>query len=279
MNLNKVKEHWEKWAREFETDLRATTKTPTIKRLEIDAIYRAIKRTHFIGMKDVDILEVGCGNGYNCFALSELLPDFSFTGIDYVPEMVANAKTLQNKNSPKYSRVTFKVADALNLENEKNIKSQYHVVFTDRCIINLNTPDLQIKAVDQLSKKVKQGGYLIILENFMQNYARQNYCRKSVGLPERIPAEFNLFIDENTFLLHIKKLMELVHVDDFGSLHDIILYVLIPMVNNGKIDYNHPLVKAATELSISISEEYNNPFGNFGQNRLFLFHKVKKKEN
>jgi len=276
MDLNKIKQHWEKWAHEFETNLRATTKTPTIKRLEIDALYRAIKRTHFLGMKDVDILEVGCGNGYNCFALSELLQDFNFTGVDYVSEMVENAKILQNKAAPKYSRVTFKVADVLNLENEKNIKNQYHIVFTDRCIINLNTPELQIKALNQLSKKVRQDGYLIILENFMQNYSRQNDCRKSVGLSERVPAEFNLFIDENTFLLQIKKSMKLVHIDDFGSLHDIILYVLIPMINNGEIDYNHPLVKAATELSVSISEKYDNPFGNFGQNRLFLFHKVKK---
>lgn len=276
MDLNKIKQHWEKWAHEFETNLRATTKTPTIKRLEIDALYRAIKRTHFVGMKDVDILEVGCGNGYNCFALSELLQDFNFAGVDYVPEMIENAKTLQNKAIPKYSRVTFKVADVLNLENEKNIKSQYHIVFTDRCIINLNTPDLQIKAINQLSKKVKQDGYLIILENIMQSYTRQNDCRKSVGLPERVPAEFNLFIDENTFLLQINKSMKLVHVDDFGSLHDIVLYVLIPMINSGEIDYNHPLVKAATELSVSVSEKYDNPFGSFGQNRLFLFHKVRK---
>ena len=275
MDLNKIRQHWEKWAHEFETDLRATTKTTTIKRLEIDALYRAIKRTHFIYMKDVDILEIGCGNGYNCFALSELLQDFNFTGVDYISEMIENAKIFQNNTSQKYSRTTFKVGDMLNLENKKDIKDQYHIVFTDRCIINLNTLDLQIEAINQLSKKVKQDGYLIILENFMPNYTRQNDCRKSVGLPERIPAPFNLFIDEDTFLSHIKKSMRLVHIDDFGSLHDIVLYVLIPMINNGEIDYTHSLVKAATELSVSISEKYDNPFGNFGQNRLFLFHKEK----
>jgi len=276
MNLNEIKQHWEKWAQEFETDLRATTKSPTIKRLEIDAIYRAIKKTRFFGMKDVDILEIGCGNGYNCFALSELFPDFNFTGIDYIPEMIASAKKLQSTASGKDSRISFEVADVLNLESEKKIKSQYHIIFTDRCIINLNTPDLQIKAFNQLSKKVSKNGHLIILENFIQNYERQNNCRKSVGLPERVPAEYNLFIDENKFLLNLKKQMKLDHVDDFGSLHDVILYVLIPMINKGEVDYDHPLVKAATELSVSISEKYDNPFGSFGQNRLFLFHKVRE---
>lgn len=274
MDLNKVKQHWEKWAREFETDLRATTKTPTIKRLEIDAIYRTIKRTHFFGMKNVDILEIGCGNGYNCFALSELLPDFNFIGVDYVPKMIENAKNLQSNNPTKYSRITFQVGDILSLENNKDIKDKYHIIFTDRCIINLNTIDLQLKAFDQLSKKVEQDGYLIILENTIQNYKRQNDCREAVGLSRREPAQYNLFIDENIFLAHAKKSMRLVHIDDFGSLHDIILYVLIPMINDGEIDYNHSLVKAATELSVSILEKYDNPFGNFGQNRLFLFHKV-----
>lgn len=273
MDLDGIKKQWEKWAREFETDLRATTKTPTIKKLEINALYKAIQKTHFFGMKNIEVLEVGCGNGYNCFALSELLPDFNFTGVDYVPNMVENAKNLQS-SKPEYSRITFQVGDILSLENNKDIKDKFHIVFTDRCIINLNTIDLQLKAFDQLSKKVKQDGYLIILENIIQNYKRQNDCREVVGLPRRIPARYNLFIDEDIFLAHAKKSKKIVSIDDFGSLHDIILYVLIPMINDGEIDYNHPLVKAATEVSVSISGKYDNPFGNFGQNRLFLFHKI-----
>lgn len=275
MDLDKIKNHWQKWAKEFETDLRATTKTPTIKRLEIAAIYRAIQKTHFFGMKDIDVLEAGSGNGHNCFALSELLPNFNFTGIDYAPEMIKNAKKYQDKTIPKFSRITFKVSDALKLETETKIKNQFHIVFTDRCIINLNKPELQIKALKQLSKKVRKGGYLIILENFIQSYSRQNDFRRLVGLPRRTPAKFNLFIDENTFLSYMKKSMKLVGIDDFGSLHDIVLYVLIPMINHGAMDYGHPLVNAATELSLSISEKYDNPFGSFGQNRLFLFHNTK----
>ena len=276
MNLDEIRSHWEKWSKEFETDLKATTKTSTIKKLEINAIYRAIKKTHFERMKDVEVLEVGCGNGYNCFALSELLKNFYFTGVDYIPDMIKHAKMIQDNNAQKYSRITFHVGDILTLENNKDIKDKYHIIFTDRCLINFNSIDLQLKAVDQLLKKLRQNGYLIILENFIENYTRQNDCREYVGLPKRKPAEYNLFIDEDVFVSHIKKSMELVHSDDFGSLHDIILYVLIPMINNGEIDYDHPLVNAATELSISISDKYDNPFGSFGQNRLFLFHKARK---
>jgi SAM-dependent methyltransferase len=274
MDLDEIKKHWVNWAKEFETDLRATTKSTTIKKLEINALYKAIQETHPFPAENIEVLEVGCGNGYNCLALSDLFPYFNFTGVDFVPEMIENAKNLQSNSVAKYSRITFHVGDILKLENNKNLKEKYHFVFTDRCIINLNTLDLQLKAFDQLLKKVEKYGYLIILENTVQNYQRQNDCRVAAGLPGRVPARYNLFLDEDKFLDHAKNSTKLVHVDDFGSLHDLILYVLIPMINNGEIDYDHPVVKAATELSISISGKYDNPFGNFGQNRLFLFQKT-----
>jgi len=276
MDLNEIRNHWDKSAREFETGLRATTKSLPIKRLEIAALYKAIKKTHLYNIRETDVLEVGCGNGHNCFFLSDALPNFNFTGVDYVPEMIKNAKKFQANDSKKYSRILFRTGNILDLKNNKNIKKEYPIVFTDRCVINLNTTALQLEAIDQLLGKVAQDGYLIILENFTQPYKRQNDLRKSVCLPERVPAEYNLFIDEDVLLSHITKSMELTLVDDFGSLHDILLYVLVPMINGGKIDYDNPLVKAATELSISISEKYDNPFGSFGQNRLFLFHKIAK---
>ena len=112
-----------------------------------------------------------------------------------------------------------------------------------------------------------------MLENSVQNYTRQNKSRLSLGLPERTPEKYNLFIDENAVIPKIKRSMKLISTDDFGSLHDIILYVLIPSINNGAVDYDHPLVKTTADLSMALSENYNNQFGNFGQNRLFLFRK------
>lgn len=270
MKLDDIKLHWENWAREYETNLRATTKTPTIKKLEINAIYKAISNTPYRG--GMDVLEVGCGNGYNCFALAELLDGFYFTGVDYVADMIKNAETIKLDNQPKFQRVNFRVGDLLKLDDDKNLKEAYDFVFTDRCIINLNSVELHLKALDQLVRKVKTGGYLIILENIDQTYRLNNNLRETVGLPPRNPASFNLFIDEERFLAHAVKSLELIRVDDFGSLHDVILYVLTPMVNNGDVDYEHPMVKAAAELSAAVSDEYS--FGSYGQNRLYLFRKT-----
>jgi SAM-dependent methyltransferase len=273
MNLQEIKHHWESWAKQYSTDLRATTKTSTIKKLEINAIANAIRNAGFGEAASAEVLEVGCGNGYNCFAISSIFPRFSVTGIDYVPEMVDHAKEILRSQAPA-ANLAFHVGDALNLDKNTLLKDSYDIIFTDRCIINLNSHELQFDALRQVISKTKQNGHIIILENFIQARQRQNELRRSVNLPERKAPEYNHFIDEEQLVSFAKaEGLELLSVDDFGSLHDIILYVLTPMVNNGEIDYDHPMVAAATELCLSTRDQKPDAFGKFGQNRLFLFKK------
>ncbi len=274
MNLNEIKKHWESWATEFGTGLRATTKANTIKQLEVDVLVKAIKKTHLWGNQiPLNILDVGCGNGYNSFALSNFLENCMFTGVDYSPSMIENAHKIKNDGGDKYQNISFAVGDMLEMANNKDISAEYDVIFTDRCIINVNPIELQFRAFDQICTRLKKGGYLMMLENSVQAHARQNELRTSVGLPKRLVPEFNVFIDEDKFLPYAQKTTNLVRIDDFGSLHDIILYVLVPMVNGGEVDYNHPITKAATELCVSLPDSYINQFGTFGQNRLWIFQK------
>ncbi len=273
MNSKNIKSYWDKRSRTFETDLKATTDHPTIKLLEISAIHEAIRKTGLDKKRDVEILEVGCGNGHNCFALSELLPNFKFAGLDYSEEMVRNANRIKELSPLKYPKINFYLGDVLNLEKSKDLQDNYDIIFTDRCLINLKSAESQIAGINQILSRLRRGGYFIMLENSVQNYARQNEGRRSVGLPERRPVEYNLFIDEDTIVPQIKKRAKLMNIHDFGSLHDIVLYILVPLINNGVIDYSHPIVKATARLSTALPESYENQFGNFGQNRLFLFRK------
>ena len=57
-------------------------------------------------------------------------------------------------------------------------------------------------------------------------------------------------------------------------MHDVILYTLVPMVNGGDVDYDHPLVQAAANLVNAGGEELMNSFGDFGQNKLFILKKT-----
>lgn len=272
MELTEIEKHWTNWAKEFGRDIRATTKTRTIKELEISALSGAIKQTPFYKQKGSRVLEVGCGNGHNCFMLFDLLPELSFTGVDLIPEMIANANKIKH-STPKYATTNFLVGNVLSLDGCAGLEDQYEIVFTDRCIINLNSHALQVKALDELSRKTVSGGYVILIENVKETYDKQNRLREAVGLKARVPDVFNVFLDEPSFLAHAKKTLTLVNTQDFASLHDIVLYILVPMLNEGKVDYDSPLVAAATKLLQAAPSETANAFGSFGQNRLYVFKK------
>ena len=113
---------------------------------------------------------------------------------------------------------------------------------------------------------------MILAENPQKKFDYQNQLRGLLGLSKRSQPEFNLLIDENNYIQTAKENgFELIYNDDFSSLHDLLLYVLIPSINGGKIDYDHPILKSATNLSLKIFQNERNAFSNFGQNRLYYF--------
>jgi SAM-dependent methyltransferase len=262
MDMNSIKKHWEDEAKKYKTHLRSTTKTPTIKSLEINEIKKCIEYTLKSGL---DILEVGCGNGWNIFPLADYFSDCDFTGVDYSKNMIDSANDIRQEREIKNAQ--FLVGDALDLENNKGLKKEYDVVFTDRCLINLNTRELQKKALNQIIDKTKDGGYIIFLENSEIAHSNQNDLRESVGLNRRKQPEYNYFIDGSIFDdLEIS----LVYSNNFSSLHDILLYVLLPKVY-GEFNYDNSIMDAVTELLMNIDDK--DAFGNYGQNVVYFFQK------
>lgn len=273
MDAGEIKQHWERWAREFETDLRATTKTPTIKRLEVDALHRALSRAGVAG-RPAQVLEVGCGNGHNCLALADLLPDATITGIDYVEDMVAHATALRARSAARH-RLRFHVGDASALVEHPDLGRSYDAAFTVRCIVNLNTPEAQRAAVSQLAEVVRPGGHVVLIENVLDGFAAQNDWRAAAGLPAREPAPFNLFLRHELVAGQwTDGLLDLVTWESFGSLHDLVMYVLVPMINEGAVSYESPMVAAATELALALAGDPSlDGFPAIGQNRMYLFRK------
>ena len=269
MSDAEIRKHWQNWAQEYGTALRATTKRPTAKELEIDALARHLRA---IGAAEtrLEVLEVGCGNGHNLVALAELFPQAMLTGVDYVPEMIAAAeeylRILPQKTA---SRIRLHIGDVLDLSATEGLLPAYDVVFTDRCLINLNSVEKQVTAIDQLRDRLGPAGSLILIENSLQTYEAQNDCREILGLHRRVPELFNLFLDEAVVLPHLQRSFQNVQIEDFISFHDLVLYVLTPLLCNGKVDHSHPLVEAAKKLNIAMSQSHPSAFGAFGQNRLY----------
>lgn len=273
MDRQANREHWASWAQEHGEKVHATTRTATAKTIEIAALTAAIDQ--FAGAKGVPyrVLEVGCGNGVNCIALAQRFPEMHVVGLDYVPEMIANAKQLAEQEHLT-GRCSFIDGDALDLDESLGRTDPFDVAFTVRCLINLQTNENQVAAFASLVSRVRPGGLILLIENSQQSYAKQNVLREELGMEPRTPAQFNHFIDEEFFLKRAGEL-GVFHVKtvDISSLHDTLLYALIPATNGGIIDYAHPLVTAATSLEVEAMNVLASPFGEFGQNRLFIFHR------
>lgn len=274
MDRNGIKAHWQDWAKTYGTSLRATTKTSTAKAMECDALARAFRRVLGETPTSGRILEVGCGNGENCLFLAQNFPNLLFTGIDFISDMVEAAKIRRNELGLPESRLRFQTGDLL--DPDLQIEDGFDLIYTDRCLINLGSDEAVCRALSRLCGKLAVGSHLLLIENCTETHAMQNGAREALGLPPRAPASFNYFLKESVILPHLETScdMEILAIEDFISLHDLILYVLVPALNGGTVDYEHPLVELATTLNIALNNERPNAFGTFGQNRLYLCRKA-----
>jgi SAM-dependent methyltransferase len=266
MDPDSVRAHWQDWAGRFGGGLRATTKTATIKALELAAAERAIRQN--LGREPARLLEIGCGNAFNLVHLVHAFAGCQATGIDYIADMVGNACN-NIEQAEVVDRVQVFEGDASQLDDHPELQDNYDVVLSNRCLINLKPWELQAQAINQAAAKVAPGGLFIVIENIVHLHAGQNHLRQRVGLPVREPAAFNLFLAEEQLCQQAQRQLSLVRTDDFGSLHDLLLYVLVPMCNGGEVDYEHPLVEAATRLSLACDGDLG--CGSYGQNRLYVF--------
>lgn len=270
LNLTQIRDHWQNWATTYKTDLRATTKTSTAKQIEIATLIQTVKSLEKFLPLHAQVLEIGCGNGYNLISLYEVFSKYHYTGIDFIDEMISSAKAIRDQKKISPQSICFQTGNVLDL---KDLPNDYDLIFTVRCLINLNDDKLQFKAIKEITAKIKKNGYFLMLENSQASYNKQNNLRDLVGLKKRTPAEFNHFVNDATISQMPQLGLKKVQVKNFTALHDLILYVLLPMINGGKVDYEHPLIQAATKLSLVLSQSSDESLGDFGQNRLYLFQK------
>ena len=271
MDRSQIRDHWTSWAQAHGTHFKATTRGRTAKILELDAFARRL--TALFGNRGFSALEVGCGNGINCIELAKQFASATFDGVDFIPEMIDAAREAAATANIE-RRTRFEVGDVSRLDEVPGLRAAYDVILTDRCLINLNTAELQRQAILDLAERVAAGGYLLMIENSLDTHGRQNSAREALGLEARTPAQFNRFFTEDEMRSHVAAAgLVLVETEDFSSLHDLVLYALVPATNGGTIDYDHPAVAAAAEISTQFAAREKNAFGSFGQNRLYVCRK------
>ena len=253
--IEQIRAYWNKRATLHGADLTATTPDTLLKELEIDALRRVLD-------PDLLTLEAGCGNGYNLLKLGETFRG-PLVGVDYARGMI-DAAVKAAVAADASDRISFHVGSVL---EDLGFLGRFPQIFTDRCLINLPSLDMQIEAVQNLAEILLPGGRLALVECSRQAQERLNGLRQRVGLSP-IPLHWhNLQLDEEAFLARIPPTLEHLETDNFGS-----LYYVASRVFNAKItpageapDYMAAINRIARELP---------SFGDYGPHKLFLFEKV-----
>ena len=229
---------WNQQAKKYGPNLIATTPDPLAKELEIKALLETLD-------PNLRTLEAGCGHGFNIFSIAKSFAN-NLVGFDYAEVMIETAKE-KLKSTDFASGIEFHLANIL--EDLSSLGS-FPQIYTDRCLINLPSLEMQITAVKNLAAILDPGGKLVLIEPVQQGQERLNSLRETVGL-KPVPYHWhNLYLDEDAFLKLTPASLKHLETRNFAS-----LYFLISRVFNAKLtpegqdpDYLSELNKLAVQI-------------------------------
>lgn len=122
---------WRRWGQEhFEL--------PVFQRLGLD-------------LKEKDVLEIGCGNGYGAFLIDRQCPR-SYLGLDVMEEQIAKARR-------RYPQFTFLVQDASDLSQFRDASKDVVIIFG----VLHHIPEWR-KVIDEIRRVLKRNGSLFVEE-------------------------------------------------------------------------------------------------------------------
>lgn len=210
------------------------------------------------------VLDLGCANGYSSIRFASAR-SIRVRAIDYIPEMIEQARLRADNIKHLKGRIEFGVGDITALTEQS---SSFDKVIAIRVFINLGAWERQLQALHECIRVLRPGGVLLLSEATIQGWNRLNCFREEWGL-EAIPMpDFNLYLDEDKLIAAASEDLELVEICNFASSY----YVGIRLIK--------PLLARASGAPIDISNplcEWNRwcsrwaPSGDYGTQKLFVF--------
>jgi ubiquinone/menaquinone biosynthesis C-methylase UbiE len=243
-----IKEHWENRAREYAGTPAATTNDIFLRELEVNTISSMLQQLELpSGSK---LLDVGCGDGYSTLKIARRMIALHFIGLDYSDNMINIAQARLSSEQELQDRVSFSVGDVTQLSKSCG-RALYEVVVSDRCLINLESPESQTHAIAQIAEHLKPNGYYIAIENFVETHDLMNRGRLAVGLPE-IPIRWhNLYFRENDFRRMAHPFFSDITFSDFSSSYYFatrIIYAAMCKMRGEEPDYKHEIHQLSIDL-------------------------------
>jgi ubiquinone/menaquinone biosynthesis C-methylase UbiE len=202
-----IKDHYKTQAQKHKDSALSTMEDPITRQKEVELIQNFF-RLPAVRKNGGSVLEVGCGNGYTLSHLVTLFPEYKFRGLDFSEDLLEIARSRNLKNVP------FEQGDARNLPFESE---SFDVIYTERCIINLLNWEEQQKALNEMHRVLKKGGYILFMESFSEGYNNLNKARNELGLDSIPMPHHNLYFEKEIFEAFILQQFDIVDSEGLGG--------------------------------------------------------------
>ena len=268
-----IRDHYKQQAEKHGTSSRSTMEDEIIRQRELEVIDKFLgAASRASRKKKLKVLDLGCGNGYALELARQSHPGNHYWGLDFSEDLLAVAR------GRKLPHCDLRMGDARALPYEQGL---FDVVYSERCLINILDWQGQEKALREIHRVLKPGGYYLMIECFTDGRDNNNLARRQLGLPDIPEAYHNKYIDKELFLAAVKGHFEVVEPQsldryargfqfrsNFLSSHYFVARVLYPAVLKGELVRNSEFIKFFSFLP---------PIGNYSAIQAYFLRKKGKK--
>lgn len=224
--------HWNERAASVANDFEVNIMDVFQRELEYDHVCRYLTG-------DMNVVEVGCGNGYSTRRFRELVAHVD--AFDYAENMIERAKASVGETNNRF------ILD--NVLAPEHLSPPYDTAICVRVLINLRDLEQQLRAVEVMASLLKPGGTLILVEGFTDGFRELSLLREQLGLPPVEPAAINFYSSLEELQPTLNRAFSLEERFHLGS-YDLLTRVLYPLlVGPDNVRHNTSLSERCSELA------------------------------
>lgn len=242
MQVSDIREYWNQRAAS-DRSVQSTTQDIFLREIEFRVVQDVIAR-----LQPSTVQDVGCGDALTTCRLAKLNPEIHFSGCDYSSSMIRNAES--NIAEMDISNISVMGGDAVS----SIVPGLFDLIYTNRCLINLPTIELQVKAMRQIHDKLAPNGHYAMIENFVEGQENFNKVRREFDLPEiPIRDHNNFFIGDNlrSYIVDIFEIVEEINISSSYYMASRVIYAKICQSQGVDPDYNDPHHEWGSRLPFS----------------------------
>lgn len=214
MDSESIRAYWNERALK-DSGPQSTTSDFYLRDIEARTLADSINKYH-----PKRVIDLGCGDARTLCLLALQFPEIDFLGVDFSETMLINAN--KNMMALEVKNVTLTQGDV----TETIRLADIGLAYTTRCLINLPTWDLQLTALNNITKLLANDGVYVMIENFVEGNESFNSLRRMFDLPDIPVRGHNLYFSKQLLLHATSDILIPIDEENISSIYYIFTRVL-----------------------------------------------------